>query len=90
MAEAQLDAWEKEIAPSDALRRWYGHDPKKWEEFQKRYERELKTPEAQQILDSLAERAQHGVITLIYSSRAGEISNVAVLQRVLTLRTITR
>jgi uncharacterized protein YeaO (DUF488 family) len=89
-AEAQLDAWEKDIAPSDALRRWYGHDPKKWEEFQERYERELKMPEAQQILDSLAERAQNGVITLIYSSRAGEISNATVLQRLLTLRTINR
>lgn len=88
-AQAQLDAWEKDIAPSDALRRWYGHDPKKWEEFQERYERELKMPQAQEILDSLAERAQHGVVTLIYSSRAGEISNAVVLQRVLTQRSIS-
>jgi uncharacterized protein YeaO (DUF488 family) len=88
-AEAQLDAWEKDIAPSNALRRWYGHDPKKWDEFQERYVRELKTPQAQQILDSLAERAQHGVVTLIYSSRAGEISNAAVLERVLTQSSTT-
>lgn len=86
-AQAQLDAREKDIAPSNALRRWYGHDPNKWEEFQERYERELKMPQAQQILDSLAERAQHGVVTLLYSSRAGEISNAAVLQRILTQRT---
>jgi uncharacterized protein YeaO (DUF488 family) len=88
-AEAQLDAWEKDIAPTDALRRWYGHDPNKWEEFQQRYEQELNKPQAQEILNSLAERAQHGVVTLIYSSRAGEISNAAVLQRVLTQRTVT-
>lgn len=88
-AQAQLDAREKDIAPSNALRRWYGHDPNKWEEFQERYERELKMPQAQQILDRLAERAQHGVVTLLYSSRAGEISNAAILQRILTQRTIT-
>lgn len=88
--EAKLDAWEKDIAPSNALRQWYGHDPKKWEEFQKRYEQELKTPEAQQILDSLAERARHGVVTLIYSSRAGEISSAAILQWILTQRSTTR
>jgi uncharacterized protein YeaO (DUF488 family) len=82
-AQARLDAWEKDIAPSDALRRWYGHDPEKWEEFQERYERELEAPKAQEILDRLAERAQHGPITLIYSSRAGEISNAAVLQQLL-------
>jgi uncharacterized protein YeaO (DUF488 family) len=85
---AGLDAWEKDIAPTNALRRWYGHDPEKWEEFQERYERELETPEAREILDSLAERARHGPVTLIYASRAGEISNAAVLQRLLTQGTI--
>jgi len=53
-AKAKLDAWEKAIAPSADLRRWYGHDPKKWTEFQARYERELAIPAAQAILDDLA------------------------------------
>jgi uncharacterized protein YeaO (DUF488 family) len=85
-AAARLDAWEKAIAPSDGLRRWYGHDPAKWEEFQARYEHELEIPEAQAILERLAERARHGTVTLVYASHAGEISNAAVLQRLLAQR----
>lgn len=85
-AEARLDAWEKALAPSDALRRWYGHDPEKWPEFQARYARELATPAAQAILDQLAERARHGAVTLVYASHAGEISNAAVLQRLIQER----
>ena len=83
---AHLDAWEKGIAPSDELRRWYGHDPTKWEEFQTRYEQELTDPAAQKILDDLAERARHGTVTLVYAAREGEISNAAVLQRLLAER----
>ena len=83
---AHLDAWEKGIASSDELRRWYGHDPTKWEEFQRRYEQELKDPAAQTILDDLAERARHGTVTLVYAAREGEISNAAVLQRLLAQR----
>ena len=83
---AELDAWEKDIAPSNALRRWYGHDPKKWEEFQERYEGELETPERQEILDNLVRCGQRGIVTLLYASRAGEISGAAVLRRVLLRR----
>lgn len=85
-AKARLDAWEKAIAPSDDLRRWYGHDPEKWAEFQSRYERELANLEAEAILDQLAERARHGPVTLVYASRAGAIGNAAVLQRLLRER----
>ena len=80
---AQLDAWERNIAPSPELRRWYGHDPTKWEEFQVRYERELQTPAAQAMLDQLTKLAHEGAVTLLYASRAGEISNAAVLRRLL-------
>ena len=83
---AHLDAWEKGIAPSDELRRWYGHDPERWEEFQKRYQEELRDPTAQKILDDLAEQARHGTVTLVYAAHEGEISNAAVLQRLLTER----
>ena len=83
---AHLDGWEKGIAPSDELRRWYGHDPTKWEEFQMRYEQELTDPTAQKILDDLAERARHGTVTLVYAACEGEISNAAVLQRLLAER----
>lgn len=81
---AHLDTWEKGIAPSDSLRRWYGHDPASWDEFQTRYEAELQVPEARKILERLAERARQGTVTLLYSSHAGEISNAAVLERLLS------
>jgi uncharacterized protein YeaO (DUF488 family) len=80
---AEIDAWEKGIAPSTELRRWYGHDTAKWAAFQVRYETELATPEARAILDDLAERARHSRVTLLYASHAGTISNAAVLQRLL-------
>src|SRR5918911_252095 len=83
---ARLDAWEKGIAPSDELRRWYGHDRQKWTEFQARYERELATPQAQEILDRLAARGRHATVTLLYATRAGDISNAAVLRRLLAER----
>ena len=83
---AGLDAWEKDIAPSNALRRWYGHDPEKWEEFQERYERELEAPEAQEILDNLVRCGLRGMVTLLYASRASEMSSAAVLRRVLLQR----
>jgi uncharacterized protein YeaO (DUF488 family) len=83
-AKARLDAWEKDIAPSADLRRWYGHDPAKWKEFQTRYEKELTAPEAQAILESLAERARRQTVTLLYASHAADISNTAVLLRLLT------
>jgi uncharacterized protein YeaO (DUF488 family) len=69
---ARLDAWEKGIAPSDALRKWYEH--------------ELTNPAAQQTLDSLAKRGRRGRVTLVYSSRDGEISAAAVLVRLLRAR----
>lgn len=82
-AKARLDAWEKDIAPSRELREWYGHDPAKWPEFRTRYARELRAPAAKAILDDLRRRAKRGRVTLVYGSRAAEISDVAVLQRVL-------
>ncbi|HKV51162.1 MAG TPA: DUF488 family protein [Gemmatimonadaceae bacterium] len=85
-AKARLDAWEKEVAPSSALRDWYGHDPAKWPEFRRRYTRELRAPAAQAILDDLTRRAKRGRVTLVYASKAADISDVAVLERLLTRR----
>ena len=88
-AKARLDAWEKEIAPSRELREWYGHDPAKWAEFRVRYKKELRTATAEMILADLVRRAQRGRVTLVYGSRAAEISDVAVLERMLTRRVRT-
>lgn len=85
-AKAHLDAWEKEVAPSPALRDWYGHDPAKWPEFRRRYTRELRAPAARAILDDLTRRAKRGRVTLVYASKAADISDVAVLEQLLTRR----
>jgi uncharacterized protein YeaO (DUF488 family) len=85
-ARAQLDAWEKDIAPSAGLRKWYGHDPSKWSEFKRRYRRELRTSAAKAVLDSLARRAKRGRVTLVYASHDAEISDVAVLEQKLRRR----
>jgi uncharacterized protein YeaO (DUF488 family) len=85
-AKARLDAWEKEIAPSRELREWYGHDPAKWLEFRARYKKELRAATAKTILTDLVRRAQRGRVTLVYGSRAAEISDVAVLERMLRRR----
>lgn len=85
-AKARIDAWEKDIAPSAALREWYDHDPEKWPEFQKRYARELRSAAAKKVLDDLARRGKRGRVTLVYGARAGEISDAAVLTRLLNRR----
>jgi uncharacterized protein YeaO (DUF488 family) len=88
-AKANLDAWEKDVAPSDELRHWYEHDPEKWPEFQKRYKQELKAPAAKLVLDDLASRARRGRVTLLFSSHAADISNAAVLVKLLQSRVKT-
>lgn len=73
-----LEAWVKAVAPSTALRRWYGHDPAKWPEFQRRYRLELAASPAawRPLLDS----ARQGPITLLYSARDTERNSALVLQ----------
>jgi uncharacterized protein YeaO (DUF488 family) len=85
-SRAHLDAWAKDVAPSAELRQWYGHDPSKWKEFKTRYSRELRAPAAKATLDDLVRRARRGRVTLIYGSRAAEISDVAVLQQKMSRR----
>jgi uncharacterized protein YeaO (DUF488 family) len=75
---ARLDAWLKDIAPSDALRKWFGHDPDKWPEFRRRYSRELAQAEAAEGLKALRERVARGPVTLVYAA-ADEARNNAVV-----------
>lgn len=77
-AKARLDAWMKEIAPSTELRRWFGHDPARWDEFERRYRAELAEPERRRLVDELADRATHGPITLVYGAR-DTLHNEAIL-----------
>ncbi len=67
--KAHLDTWMKDIAPSTELRRWFGHDPARWDEFERRYRVELAEPERSRLVEALAERATHGPVTLIYGTR---------------------
>lgn len=64
---AAIDLWLKEIAPSTELRKWFGHDPEKWSEFQKRYHREIHSNT--EALQSLLEQIRKGPVTLVYSAR---------------------
>lgn len=78
-ADVHLDAWLKDVAPSDALRRWFGHDPARFAEFRTRYLRELRKPEARRIVDELALRASHHTVTLVYAAHDEEHNGAIVL-----------
>jgi uncharacterized protein YeaO (DUF488 family) len=76
---ARIDLWLREVAPSDSLRRWYGHDPEKWEEFRRRYVAEMATGEQVAALERLHELTRQGPVTLVFAARDVEHSNAAVL-----------
>jgi uncharacterized protein YeaO (DUF488 family) len=80
--KAKVDLWLKEIAPSDQLRQWYAHDPKKWAEFRKKYFRELdvKKESANQIIQESKKRD----VTLLYSSKEENINNAVALKEYIT------
>ena len=80
--EAALDQWLKEIAPSDRLRRWFSHDPSKWEEFKKRYKAELKTKT--ELVEELKEASRKHTVTLLYASADTEHNNAVALTEILT------
>ena len=80
-----MDGWLKDVAPSTELRKWFGHDPAKWTEFQRRYRAELDVhPDAWQ---SIAYAAKQADVTLLYSSRDREHNNAVVLREYLLERT---
>lgn len=77
-ASARLDGWFKEIAPSGALRRWFGHEPERWQEFRRRYFMEL--DEQLEVCRKLVAQAQQGSVTLLYSARDVEHNNAIALK----------
>jgi uncharacterized protein YeaO (DUF488 family) len=81
-ARARLDEWARELAPSDELRRWFGHDPKRFAQFRSRYRRELRD-QADNRLDELRARARRGALTILYAARDREHNNAVVLAEVL-------
>jgi uncharacterized protein YeaO (DUF488 family) len=78
---AAIDLWARELAPSAPLRRWYGHDPERFEEFSRRYRAELDAE--RERLSELRRRSRSGVVTLVFAARDAEHSNATVLAEVL-------
>jgi uncharacterized protein YeaO (DUF488 family) len=76
---AHLDEWCKQIAPSTELRKWYGHDPEKYDEFDRRYRAELEAPERVEAYAHLRELAAKGRLTLLTASKRSDISEATVL-----------
>lgn len=81
--KSSWDEWIKEIAPSNRLRKWYNHDHAKWEKFKQMYKAELADKEW--MLERLRQlEIKHGTLTLLYSSKEGELNNAAALKEFLT------
>jgi uncharacterized protein YeaO (DUF488 family) len=67
--KAGVDLWLKEIAPSTELRKWFGHDPDRWEEFKERYRAELEEAGKMEVLRNIAERAREENVTLLFGAK---------------------
>ena len=81
--EAHLDEWCKAVAPSTQLRKWYGHDPDRYDEFARRYQHELAQPPAADALQHLRDVARTRGVALLTASKAVEISQASVLAALL-------
>jgi uncharacterized protein YeaO (DUF488 family) len=77
----RLDAWLKDVAPSAALRHWFGHDPKKWQEFRRRYFQELDANA--EAWAPILQAARRGRVTFVYSSHDREHNNAVALREFL-------
>jgi len=80
----ELEDWVRDVAPSDALRKWFGHDLERWEGFRRRYREELE--ERPEALEPLLAAARDGPVTLVYGARDTERNNAVVLREVLVDR----
>ena len=81
-AELAIDSWRKDLAPTTALCRWFGHDPARWGEFRRRYLRELQAAD----LGDLLERCRAGTETLVFGAKDEHHDNALVLKRCLDHR----
>ena len=79
--KAHLDLWLKDIAPSTELRKWFAHDPAKWQEFRNRYFQELK--EKEDLIKVIKDKLKEGSVTLVYSAKDEEHNDAVVLKEYL-------
>ncbi|MFC6703805.1 DUF488 domain-containing protein [Flexivirga alba] len=82
--KAKLDDWCKQVSPSTELRKWYAHDPDKFEEFAGRYRAELDDPERAEALDGLRTDAAAGTLTLLTAAKRDDISEATVLAELIS------
>jgi uncharacterized protein YeaO (DUF488 family) len=80
-ADAAVDLWLKDLAPSTSLRKWFGHDPVRWQEFRRRYEQELHQQAG--ALEQLRQMVRDGPVTLVYSAHDEAHNDAVVLREVL-------
>jgi uncharacterized protein YeaO (DUF488 family) len=78
---ARLDEWARELAPSDGLRKWFGHDPDRFAEFSRRYREELR--HRADRIEALRDRAARGPVTILYGARDEQHNNATVLAELL-------
>lgn len=76
--KAEVDLWARDASPSNELRRWYDHDPEKWEEFRRRYSDELRG--RSESVEPILERVRAGPVTLVFSSRELRFNNAVALK----------
>jgi uncharacterized protein YeaO (DUF488 family) len=86
--KVRIDLWQKDVAPSNSLRKWFGHDEKKWDDFKRRYFKEL-----DKNIDSVSTilcKARQGSITLLYGAKEERFNNAVALKEYLEERNNTR
>ena len=79
--KAKFDLWLKDIAPSADLRKWFGHDPAKWEEFKKRYFMELKNKT--DLINAIKDKLKEGTVTLVYGAKDKKHNDAVALKEYL-------
>jgi len=78
---AKVDEWMKEAAPSDELRKWFNHDPARWQEFRKKYRDELGAKS--ELINQLKTESRRGIVTLLFAARDAERNNAVILKEFL-------
>ncbi|KUK43896.1 MAG: Uncharacterized protein XD72_1710 [Methanothrix harundinacea] len=77
----RIDLWLKEVAPSNELRKWFGHDPGRWDEFKERYYQEL--AEKEDIVGLISEKISSGDVTLVFGAKDEKVNNAVALKEYL-------
>jgi uncharacterized protein YeaO (DUF488 family) len=86
--KTKIDLWQKDIAPSNTLRKWFGHDEKKWDEFKRKYFKELDTKSNSQMVDEIIKVGkEHSSITLLYGTKEERFNNAVALKEYLEEKT---